>query len=131
MSDNDTFQRFFIISFLADSGAFVLKVLLFVFLNGELAQYGQSVRLLNGRSQVQILYSPISSIEEILYRKKENIIILITKQESIELQKLGYRFGSDGNLHKSKSRHPKYYLTESKKALADLEKIRKSRIVEK
>ena len=53
------FQRFFIISFLADSGAFVLKVSLFVFLNGELAQYGQSVRLLNGRSQVQILYSPI------------------------------------------------------------------------
>ena len=102
-----------------------------MFLNGELAQYGQSVRILNGRSQVQILYSPISSIEEILYRKKENIIILITKQESIELQKLGYRFGSDGNLHKSKSRHPKYYLTESKKALADLEKIRKSRIIEK
>ena len=47
------------LSFLADSGAFVLKVSLFVFLNGELAQYGQSVRLLNGRSQVQILYSPI------------------------------------------------------------------------
>ena len=62
-------------------------------------------------------------------RKKENIIILITKQESIELQKLGHKFGSDGNLHKSKSRHPKYYLTESKKALADLEKIRKSKIV--
>ena len=58
-------------------------------------------------------------------------IILITKQESIELQKLGHKFGSDGNLHKSKSRHPKYYLTESKKALIDLEKIRKSRIVEK
>ena len=119
------------LSFLADSGAFVLKVSLFVFLNGELAQYGQSVRLLNGRSQVQILYSPISSIEEILNGKKEIIIILITKQESIELQKLGHKFGSDGNLHKSKSRHPKYYLTESKKALADLEKIKKSRIVEK
>ena len=58
-------------------------------------------------------------------------IILITKQESIELQKLGHKFGSDGNLHKSKSRHPKYYLTESKKALIDLEKIRKSRITEK
>ena len=64
-------------------------------------------------------------------RKKEIIIIPITKQESIELQKLGHKFGSDGNLHKSKSRHPKYYLTESKKALIDLEKIRKSRIVEK
>ena len=47
------------------------------------------------------------------------------------MQKLGHKFGSEGNLHKSKSRHPKYYLTESKKALADLEKIRKSRIVEK
>ena len=62
------------LSFLADSGAFVLKVSLFVFLNGELAQFGQSVLLLNGRSQVQILYSLISSIEEILYRKKEIII---------------------------------------------------------
>ena len=38
-------------------------------------------------------------------------------------------FGSEGNLHKSKSRYPKYYLTESKKALIDLEKIRKSKIV--
>ena len=47
------------------------------------------------------------------------------------MQKLGHKFGSEGNLHKSKSRHPKYYLTESKQALADLEKIRKSRIVEK
>ena len=64
-------------------------------------------------------------------RKKEIIIILITKQESIELQKLGHKFGSEGNLHKSKSRHPKYYLTESKQALVDLDKIRKSRIVEK
>ena len=43
-------------------------------------------------------------MEEILYRKKEIIIILITKQESIELQKFGHKFGSDGNLHKSKSR---------------------------
>ena len=82
-------------------------------------------------SQVQILYSPISSIEEILYRKKENIIILITKQESIELQKLGHKFGSEGTLHHSRSRYPKYYLTESKETLSDLNKIRKSRIVEK
>ena len=102
-----------------------------MFLNGGLAQYGQSVRLLNGRSQVQILYSPISSIEEILYRKKENIIILITKQESIELQKLGHRFGSEGTLHHTYTSHKKYFLTESKRALADLEKIRKSRIIEK
>ena len=68
-------------------------------------------------------------MEEILYRKKVNIILLISKEESIELQKLGHKFGSDGNLHKSKSRHPKYYLTESKKALIDLEKIRKSKNV--
>ena len=56
-----------------------------MFLNGELAQFGQSIRLLNGRSQVQILYSPISSIEEILYRKKENIIKLISKKDFDEL----------------------------------------------
>ena len=64
-------------------------------------------------------------------RKKENIIILITKQESIELQKLGHRFGSEGTLHHTYTSHKKYYLTESKQALADLEKIRKSRITEK
>ena len=74
-------------------------------------------------------YSPTT--EKFKNGKKETTIILITKQESIELQKLGHKFGSDGNLHKSKSRHPKYYLTESKKALIDLDKIRKSRIVEK
>ena len=61
--------------------------------------------------------------------KKVNKILLISKEESIELQKLGHKFGSDGNLHKSKNKHPKYYLTESKKALIDLEKIRKSKIV--
>ena len=64
-------------------------------------------------------------------RKKETIIILITKQESIELQKLGHKFGSEGTLHHTYTSHKKYYLTESKKALVDLDKIRKSRIVEK
>ena len=64
-------------------------------------------------------------------RKKENIIILITKQESIELQKLGHRFGSEGTLHRTHSKYKKYFLTESKRALADLDKIRKSRITEK
>ena len=64
-----------------------------------------------------------------LNRKKETIIILITKKECIELQKLGHRFGSEGSLHKSKSKHPKHYLTESTKALNDLDKIRKSKIV--
>ena len=63
--------------------------------------------------------------------KKEIIIILITKQESIELQKLGHRFGNEGTLHHTYTSHKKYFLTESKRALADLEKIRKSRIIEK
>lgn len=46
----------------------------------------------------------------------------------MELQKLGHKFGSEGTLHKSKSRYSKYYLTESKKAIIDLDKIRKSKI---
>lgn len=66
------------------------------------------------------------------YRKKETIIVLITKKECIELQKLGHRFGSEGTLYHTWSRkRKKYYLTESRKAMADLERIRKSRIVEK
>lgn len=65
-------------------------------------------------------------------RKKENTIVIITKKECFELQKLGYRFGSEGSLHHTWSRkRKKYYLTESKKAIVDLEMIRKSRIVEK
>nr|DAE86339.1 MAG TPA: hypothetical protein [Caudoviricetes sp.]DAT49012.1 MAG TPA: hypothetical protein [Caudoviricetes sp.] len=32
-------------------------------------------------------------------------------------------------MHKSKSKHPKYYLTESEKGLRDLKKLRKSKIV--
>ena len=71
------------------------------------------------------IHYPIGNI----LQKEVKTIVLITKNESVELQKLGYKFGSDGNLHKSKSRYPKYYLTESKKALVDLEKIRKSKIV--
>ena len=74
-------------------------------------------------------YSPTT--EKIKNGKKETIIILITKQESIELQKLGHKFGSEGTLHHSRSRYPKYYLTESKETLSDLNKIRKSRIIEK
>ena len=58
-------------------------------------------------------------------------IILITKQESIELQKLGHKFGSEGTLHHTYTKHKKYYMTETSKALSDLNKIRKSRIVEK
>ena len=40
------------------------------------------------------------------------------------LYKMGHKFGDDGTLHRSKSRHPKYYLTESKEALLDLQMIR-------
>lgn len=66
------------------------------------------------------------------YRKKENTIVLITKKECFELQKLGHHFGSEGTLHHTYSRkRKKYYLTESRKAMADLERIRKSHIVEK
>ena len=66
-----------------------------------------------------------------LNRKKVTIIILITKKECVELQKLGHRFGSEGTLHHTWSRKHKYYLTESRKAIADLERIRKSHTVEK
>ena len=58
-------------------------------------------------------------------------IILITKQESVELQKLGHKFGNEGTLHHTYTSHKRYYLTESKQALADLDKIRKSHITEK
>ena len=96
-----------------------------MFLNGELAQYGQSVRLLNGRSQVQILYSPISSIEEILYRKKANIIILISKDIAHKLNKeFSVPFGENG-ISTSKTSHKKYYLCESRKNLSLLKKLEK------
>lgn len=39
---------------------------------------------------------------------------------------MGHQFGWEGTLHRSHSRNPKYYLTESKEALRDLEKVRKS-----
>ena len=65
------------------------------------------------------------------YRKKESTIVLITKKECVELQKLGHSFGSEGTLHHTWSRNRKYYLTESEKTMADLEMIRTSHIVEK
>ena len=96
-----------------------------LFLNGELAQFGQSVRLLNGRSQVQILYSPISSIEEILNGKKEIIIILISKDIAHKLNKeFGVPFGENG-ISTSKTNHKKYYLCESRKNLSLLKKLEK------
>ena len=96
-----------------------------MFLYGELAQFGQSVRLLNGRSQVQILYSPISSIEEILYRKKVNKILLISKEIAHKLNKeFGVPFGENG-ISTSKTNHKKYYLCESRKNLSLLKKLEK------
>lgn len=57
-------------------------------------------------------------------------IVLITKQEAHELEQLGYTFDkNEGMLHHSYSKHPKYYLTENKRALKDLEKIRTNKIV--
>ena len=95
-----------------------------MFLNGELAQYGQSVRVLNGRSQVQILYSPISSMEEILYRKKVNKILLISKEVAHKLNKeFGVPFGENG-ISISGTRR-KYYLCESRKNLSLLKKLEK------
>ena len=67
-----------------------------------------------------------------LNRKKEKIIVLITKKECVELQKLGHKFGSESTLHHTyRRKRKKYYLTESEKAMADLEMIRKSHIIEK
>ena len=95
-----------------------------LFLFGELAQHGQSVRMLNGRSQVQILYSLISSMEEILYRKKVNKILLISKEIAHKLNKeFGIPFGEDG-ISVSGTRR-KYYLCESRKNLSLLKKLEK------
>lgn len=73
--------------------------------------------------------NPVSAITHLgnIYRKKESPIVSITKLESQELQQLGHKFGYEGTLHHSYSKHPKYYLTESKKALSDLEEVRKAR----
>ena len=78
-----------------------------------------------------VLQLLLSYYGEILNESEWIRIILITKQKSNELQKLGHKFGSEGTLHHTYTSHKKYYLTESKQALADLDKIRKSRIVEK
>lgn len=57
-------------------------------------------------------------------------IVLITKNEAHELEKFGYTFDKFGGmLHHSYSKHPKYYLTEDGRALNDLEKLRKNKIV--
>lgn len=72
-------------------------------------------------------YYPIGNI----LQKEVKTIVKITKHECIELRKLGHRFGSEGTLHRTYAKHKTYYLTESKKALADLDNIRKSHIVKR
>ncbi|GLB26585.1 hypothetical protein LXJ15735_28260 [Lacrimispora xylanolytica] len=62
-------------------------------------------------------------------RKKVLSIVQITKSESADLQKLGYSFGLD--LHHTYSRYKKYYFTESKRGMADLNKIRKNNIIKR
>ena len=61
-------------------------------------------------------------------KKGLNVIIHISKQEASQLQNMGYKFGNEG-IHKSQSRYPKYYLTETPKALKDLEKIRNAKVI--
>lgn len=52
-------------------------------------------------------------------------MILISKREVREMEKLGYKFGSDEVLHRTYTKHPKYYMTTTSNALKDLQKIRK------
>ena len=52
-----------------------------------------------------------------------------SKKEALELNSMGFKFGDSEMLHKSKSRHPKYYLTENSRVLRALNKIRKNKIV--
>lgn len=59
-----------------------------------------------------------------IFRKEGIIIIQITKNEAMALASMGFRFGSEGALHHTYSRHKKYYLTESPKNLNALKKLR-------
>lgn len=77
---------------------------------------------------VQVVPVLLSHLWEI-HLKEGFFIVRITKQEAVELQKLGYKFGSEGTLHHTYTKHKRYFLTESKRALYDLEKIRKSKVV--
>lgn len=128
------FLKYF--SLLTGGGAAILAVLSLVLLYN----YGWRVERINKpyESHKFVITGSTPVLQRLLFRlgrnlnrKKESIIVLITKKECVELQKLGHHFGSEGTLHHSWSRRHKYYLTESRKAMADLEMIRKSRIVEK
>ena len=64
-------------------------------------------------------------MEEILYRKKEIIIILISKEIAHKLNKeFGVSFGENG-ISTSKTNHKKYYLCESRKNLSLLKRLEK------
>ena len=64
-------------------------------------------------------------MEEILYRKKEIIIILISKEIAHKLNKeFGVPFGENG-ISTSKTNHKKFYLCESRKNLSLLKKLEK------
>ena len=53
-------------------------------------------------------------------------MIAITKNEAKTLQKrFGYGYGNEGLLHKSHSKNPNYWVTESPKTKKDLATIRK------
>lgn len=61
--------------------------------------------------------------------KEGKIILLITKQEAFELkEKYGHKFGSEQTLHHTYTKNHKYYMTESRKAMADLSKIRNEKV---
>lgn len=61
----------------------------------------------------------------ILYRKKEIIIKLISKEIAHKLNKeFGVPFGDDG-ISTSKTSHKKFYLCESRKNLSLLKKLEK------
>lgn len=83
----------------------------------------------NRTTLVQFQVLPLLSHQGKFIQKEVKIIILITQKECIELQKLGHKFGNDGTLHHTYTKHKTYYLTESKKAMNDLMQIRKSKII--
>lgn len=58
---------------------------------------------------------------------EENILIQITKREKDYLVSKGFQFGHD--LHRTYSKHKKYYATEEPKLMKILNNYRKSVIV--
>jgi len=55
-------------------------------------------------------------------RNEEKFLVKISKQEKEKLLEMGCRWHKD--LHKTYSHHPSYFLTESPKNMAKLNKIR-------